>query len=110
MAWKFLVSEIDDQQTSTRTETSTTEFAANFGFSPTWEKIVKFGLSFGATAKTTKTSTYTIVTQMNSDDLGTLELFFSDPVIRQRVNSTNLLDMGTISNGLVELVVMPMPY
>ncbi|MNX71726.1 hypothetical protein D3C86_1030510 [compost metagenome] len=110
MAWKFYVSEIDDQQTSTRTETSTMEFATNFGFNTTLGKVTKYGLNFGASAKSTKTNTYTLTTQLNSDDLGTLELFFSDPVIRQRIAGSNLLDMGTISNGLIELVVMPMPY
>lgn len=74
-SWKFLISETDDQEQVTRSDTNSSVFAANVsaGF--------KFGLSFGASYTTTKSNTYTIVTFKNSDDLGTLEANFSDPVV-----------------------------
>ncbi|MFW0714472.1 hypothetical protein ACN1CD_01325 [Pedobacter sp. N23S346] len=112
-AWKFLISEVDDQQTETRTESSSTEFATNFGFDVSFAKVVKLGPKFGASLKTTKTSNYSIVTTLNSDDLGTLELFFSDPVFRRQPGGRNIdgpvdaYDMYSIKNGYIEMVVMP---
>lgn len=106
-SWKIFVSEIDDQQTTTRTESTTTEFAANFGFNIELGKTTKRGLNFGASAKIQKLNSYSVVTQLNSDDLGTLELNFYDPVILKKIGSGTLYDMYSIYNSYVELVIMP---
>ncbi len=74
-SWKILVSEIDDQQTKTWQETTSTEFAANV------QGGLKVGLNFGVSAKVTKSNMFSVVTFLNSDDLGTLECHFSDPVM-----------------------------
>lgn len=108
-SWKFLVSEVDDQQTTTRTETTTTEFATNFEFNPLLNSVAKIGLKFGGSAKTTNQNTYSVVTQLNSDDLGTLELNFSDPVIKSHVTG-NRYTMYAIKNPYLEIVVMPKAY
>lgn len=107
-SWKIFVSEIDDQQTTTRSESTTTEYATNFSFNIGWGETTKKGLNFGASAKQTKTNSYSVVTQLNSDDLGTLELNFSDPVILKKIGSSNTLyDMYSVYNPYVELVIMP---
>lgn len=99
-SWKFLISEIDDEQTSTREETIKTEFGANFSMG------FKFGLNFGASGTVSKTSRFSIVTNLNSDDLGTLEANFSDPVYVKQV-SLSRCEMYTISNSYIELMIVP---
>jgi len=101
-SWKFLVSEVDDQETYTTTETVTSDFATNFGLN------LKIGLSFGSSSKETRTNTSTLVRQKNSDDLGTLELNFSSPVYLDPTGGRNSRDqLYTISNPMVEMLVIP---
>ena len=101
-SWKFLISEIDDQQQETRRDSNTSEFAANFsgGF--------KIGINFGVSVKDTRTNEYTLVTYKNSDDLGTLELNFSDPVILgEHPSMPNYYSTFNLKNRYVELQVIP---
>ncbi|CAK7042743.1 MAG: hypothetical protein PEPC_01821 [Peptostreptococcus russellii] len=100
-SWKFLISEIDDQQQETIRHSNTSEFAANFsgGF--------KIGLNFGASQKKTRINEYTLVTFKNSDDLGTLELNFSDPVIVSQNPSNKIYYGFPLRNKYVDLDVFP---
>ena len=102
-SWKISVFEVDDQETYTTQETYTSEFAANFGGSYGISK--KIGLNFGTSAKVTKQNQYTRVTYKNSDDLGTLEINFSDPVI---LNFRGILnDIYTINSPYIEMGIIP---
>jgi len=103
--WQFIVSEKDANTTETRTGTLTTEFATNFGLTAGGYQG-KIGLSFGTSAKRTQTNTYTLTTTLGSDDLGTVECYFSDPVISS--NSPNSLTVLFFRNNpYVELTVIP---
>lgn len=100
-SWKISVSEVDDQETYTTQETISSEFATNFGLTVGGEKK-KVGLNFGTSAKVSKQSQFTRVTYKNSDDLGTLEANFADPIL---LNSSN--ELYFIKNPMVELALVP---
>ncbi|MCL2649514.1 MAG: hypothetical protein FWD60_00635 [Candidatus Azobacteroides sp.] len=102
--WKFIISEVDTQTSITQTGTITSEYATNFGITNGGYQG-KIGLNFGASAKRTQTSTYTMTTTQGSDDLGTVELYFSDPVIKSA--SGNNYTLFSISNEYVEMTVIP---
>lgn len=109
-SWKFNFAEVDDQETYTTQESITSEFATNFGLG--FEKI---GLNFGGSAKTTKQSQYTRVTYKNSDELGTLEVNFSDPILMSFHGSFvmpmnrvwEVWDLYAVENPMVRMVLMP---
>ena len=103
-SWKFLISETDDQEQITRSDTNSSVFAANVsaGF--------KFGLNFGTSYTTSKSSTYTIVTFKNSDDLGSLEANFSDPIVNYYQPVGDNEGIGTtysIKNNYIRLTITP---
>lgn len=116
-SWKYLITEIDAQETITRTETLTSDFATNFGFTGD-ASLGKFkiGLNFGASSKTSKTSQYTIVTHKDSDDLGTLETNFSDPILLSPAEDDGMFPLPeefkiynvyTVNNPYVTMCVGP---
>lgn len=100
-SWRISVFEVDDQETYTTQETITSEFASNFGLSVGGDNK-KVGLNFGASGKVTKQTQFTRVTYKNSDDLGTLEANFSDPIF---LNSYH--ELYRIKNPMVELALVP---
>jgi hypothetical protein len=76
------IKEVDLPQTVTTRETSSTEFAGNFGTDPTDGLFKKLGLKFGGSAKQVFSAERTVVTLLESDNLGdntTVE--FGDKVI-----------------------------
>ena len=80
------IKEVDLPQTITTRETSSTEFAANFGIDPTDNLYKKLGFKFGASAKQVFSAERTVVTLLESDNLGdnaTVE--FGDKVIIDQV-------------------------
>ena len=79
--WKFIMTEHDPDQTTTRTVTNTSTYGGNFGFDAAFGTTVKFGPKFGASSTTTETNTFTITTTLGSDDLGSGLLDFRDPVL-----------------------------
>lgn len=105
-SWKFNFSETDEQQTVTNTETITGQFATNFEFNATWGTNTKVGLKFGASATTTHTQTYTIVTTLGSDALGDVEANFGEPVICAR--DTSKYYLGAV--GAPKVYVSQLPY
>ena len=103
-SWKFIISETDEQEQITRSDTNSSSFATNVsaGF--------KFGLNFGTSYTTSKSSTYTVVTFKNSDDLGTLEANFSDPVVQYYTPFTDEEGLGSsyeIKNNYIRLSIEP---
>lgn len=102
-SWKLTVAEVDDQETYTTQETVSSEFATNFSVNTQGgTEKVKVGLNFGISTKSTKQAQFTRVTYKNSDDLGTLEANFSDPIL---LNSSN--ELYFIKNPMVELALVP---
>ena len=87
------IKEIDLSQTVTTKETVSTEFAANFGIEGSTLK--KIGLKFGASLKQSLGSERTIVTSLESDDMGEAFIEFGDKVI---LDEGRL--QGSILNGL----------
>ena len=56
--WKFIISEIDDQETYTTENSNTVTYAQNFEFSQQWGEDVKKGLKYGNTTTTTGENKY----------------------------------------------------
>jgi len=104
-SWLYSISEVDEQETVTRTITNSTQYASNFEFSSTSGEKNKIGIKWGASASRTSSSTFTVLTYKGSDDLGTLEANFSDPVILSTSNGT--YSLYSISNPMVEMTIIP---
>lgn len=79
---KMEIEEVDLPQVTKTSVTGSSEFATNFKFEPKWNKIVKTGLGFGGSAKTSKSVTYEITTTLGNDALGEVIISFGDPVLK----------------------------
>lgn len=75
------IKEVDNAQTTTTKETSSTEFAGNIGIDGADGILKKIGLKFGISAKKVFTSERSTVTTLESDDLGETTVDFGDKVI-----------------------------
>lgn len=73
--WKITVSEVDAQENITTQEEVTNQFATNFGFD------TKIGLKFGASNTETVKNSISITKQVGDDNLGSVLVEFSDPVV-----------------------------
>ncbi len=110
VSWKIVVTEKDASETSSRKESVSSEFATNFGLD------FKIGLKFGASNKETKTNEFSISTTKTSDDLGTLEMSFWEPVLKSEDTSgggrTRLpeIKIHTVDNNLIEMAIIPTKY
>lgn len=78
---KIAIEEVDNQETITNTSTTSSEFAANFGFDIGFGEKVKIGAKFGASLKDTRTQTFTVTTAHGNDILGEVLINFGDPII-----------------------------
>ena len=105
VGWKFIISEKDEDITVTRTETTSAEYATNFGV--TAGGIGKIGLNYGISSKRTQTNTYTLTTTQGSDELGTVEFFFYDPVVLSV--GTRSCTLFSKNNPYVEMIIIPVP-
>lgn len=85
-AWKFEMDEMDPSQETNSQHTISSEFATNFEFSVEYGEKVKVGLKFGASQKTTETSTFSVKTELDDDFLGQSILSFDQPIIVSRVS------------------------
>jgi hypothetical protein len=103
------VLEIDASQTTTQTITVTDEYAANFGLSASglWEKI---GLQFGASAKRTFSSQRTIVTSLDSDNIGYVTMEFRDKVYLGPAVQVGFQQTREYSGGTFAISVEPTPF
>jgi len=105
------IKEVDLPQTVTTRETSSTEFAANFAVDPVDGLFKKIGMKFGGSAKQVFSAERTVVTLLESDNLGdnaTVE--FGDKVI---IDHAPFFFLGRIyitreySTGMVSFSVEP---
>lgn len=78
---KISIEEVDQTQTVTTAQTTSTEFATNFGIDVGWEEPVKIGLKFGTSMKKTATTSYQVTTTLGNDELGDVIINFGDPII-----------------------------
>ncbi|MCU0451412.1 MAG: hypothetical protein MUC97_16480 [Bernardetiaceae bacterium] len=102
--------ERDASQTTTQTITVTDEYAANFSFNPSggvWEKI---GLQFGASAKRTFSSQKTIVTSLDSDNIGYVTMEFRDKVYLGPAVQVGFQQTREYSGGTFAISVEPTPF
>jgi len=81
---KINIEEVDATQSVVNTTTTSSEFATNFEFNPTWGDKVKKGLKFGASMKETRTISYQVTTTYGNDELGEIIVNFSDPIITSK--------------------------
>lgn len=79
---KMEIEEVDLPQVTKTSVTGSSEFATNFKFEPKWNKVVKTGIGFGGSAKTSKSVTYEITTTLGNDALGEVIISFGDPVLK----------------------------
>ena len=85
---KIVIEEVDPSQTQKITQTTTSEFATNFGFDLTFGDTVKQGLKFGASSKETKSFVYEVTTMLNNDELGEIIINFGDEIVMSKNNVT----------------------
>lgn len=103
---KIFVSEFDEQETVTRTETMSSEFLAGANASAEF-KLGIFNLKLGGKVdnKKSKSVSYTITTQTGADNMGSLSLFFYDPIIVSA--NGGKYELFNISNGTVTATFVP---
>jgi len=99
-------------ETYTRSETHTTQFATNFGIDVDLglSEKVKIGLKFGGSSTTTNTQTYSLVTNVGSDQLGEAELYFYNPVLNFDLSDIGLGSTYEIQTGWLSLSVEPVRF
>lgn len=81
---KIVVEEVDQSQTQKVTQTSTSEFATNFGYDVTFGDTVKQGIKFGSSTKETHSFTYEITTMLDNDNLGEIIINFGDEIVMNK--------------------------
>ena len=104
---KIFISEFDEQGTVSRTETiMSSEFLAGANTSAEF-KLGIFNLKVGGKVenKTSKNVSYTITTQTGADNMGSLSLFFYDPIIVSA--NGGQYELFNISNGTVTATFVP---
>lgn len=103
---KIFISEFDESQTITRTEANSSEFLSGADASADLSVgIAKIKAGGKAENKTSRSTTYTITTQAKSDDLGTLSIFFYDPIIVSAEGGK--YELFNVSNGTVTATFTP---
>lgn len=122
MNLNFQIFERDDSETIEKsysyknTYANSTNFKIDIGLGNIIKQIVKLDLGFGYSSNksTEKTESTKIVTTKTSDDLGSLTLYFSDPILRTSSGKKKIdnspwffSDAYTISNGAVTMQVLP---
>lgn len=80
-AWTYHIFEENQTVTTSRQETSTTTYAANFEFDPTFLGYIKGGAKFGASATSVNQKVVTMQYTTGSTDLGEQTAYFYDPII-----------------------------
>lgn len=108
----MVVYERDDSQTITKDCSVTEEYSVRTDFSSTSESgkddktTTKAEVGFTTTTKVTRS--IKVVTQKESDDLGTISYSFYDPVILSDAQkSTKGYKVQTVTNGTVEVMILP---
>ena len=93
---KIGLEEVDSQQSTVVSSSTSVEFATNFSFDVPSGEQVKVGLKFGASQKDTKTVSYQVTTTSGNDDLGEVIVNFADDVIvsKKYVSTPNIYGTG----------------
>lgn len=103
------VTEVDQETTETVETKMSNEFVnkGDFSFGSNGTKTsIKLGLGYSYTSKTE--TTYTLVKNNKSDDLGNVEISFKDPIIiPDRENTGNGYKIYTYNTGSVEMMILP---
>ena len=103
---KIFVSEFDEQETVTRTETMSSEFLVGANASAELKlRILDLKLGGKVENKESKSVSYTITTQTGADNMGSLSLFFYDPIIVSA--NGGKYELFNISNGTVTATFVP---
>ncbi|HBL32745.1 MAG TPA: hypothetical protein DDZ96_02855 [Porphyromonadaceae bacterium] len=101
--------EEDDTETYTYSQSVTSELATNFGLNAGITE--KIGLSFGSSSKENITSTYTLQKTVGSDELGTVEINFQDPVLVDGIDPFIFPITGKklyeVGNPYVKMAIIP---
>ncbi len=116
----FQIIERDDAETIEKsysyknTYSNSLNFKIDAGIGLSDKLKIDLGFGYTSTNSTEKTETTKILTTKNSDDLGTLTLYFSDPILRTNANEKKIGDgpwffdnAYTMSNGAVTMQVLP---
>jgi hypothetical protein len=101
------VEETDPTETITESETTSSKFAANFGIDITTGTKTKFGLKFGASLEIFNQSTFTRVTQLGNDKLGSVIVDFADKVVLGRTPDLQNWVTQDYSSGYYTLSIEP---
>ena len=108
---KISVEKVNSGATKTRAEASSSEFAGNLSFDAGWGAIVKWGLKFGASAKTTHSNSYQIQTTTKNLSLGETFVNFGEKVILSGPTTTGPVIMWDIRDynlSLCKIMLAPM--
>lgn len=108
---KIFVSEFDESGTVTKTQTMSSEFLvgasaeASVKIPIIKEEVLSLKAGGKVEKKSSKSVTHTVTTQKKSDDLGSLSLFFYDPIIVSADGGK--YELFNISNGTVTATFVP---
>jgi hypothetical protein len=113
LTFYILVEEKDAAQATTKTYTKTEQRASstNFGLDLGGNNLpinTVFKIGYGITNTTVNIMTKTIATTTGSENLGTLECYFYDAIIKNDTyKNTKGYEMYTVNNGMVEAMFIP---
>jgi hypothetical protein len=103
------IEKINPNQTITTETSISSEFAGNISFDVGWGIETKTGLKFGASAKTTKQTSYKTTTTLSNKSLGAVRVHFEHPVVLTtgKILSFKYCDIKEYDNGMFVITVEP---
>lgn len=104
---KINIIEVDLSETFEYSESITTGFATNFGFSADGGKNVKVGLKFGSKKTYSKTTTFKTTWAKDSDRLGDVVVNFGDRIITKKENEKGEYKVKEYSSGYYKITIAP---
>lgn len=97
--YKIEIEEVDSDEETTQTSTTTYEYATNFNFDVTKGETIKIGSKFGASAKATFQTAFTLKIKKGSDKLGDVIIDFGEPLINSSTGTSyDMYKYGTGGN------------
>lgn len=119
MSMTIRIEENDPSQTIEKETTISTKYAnshnfkVDVGLGGIIEKIVKLDLSYGYTGQneTNKTERIKWTTTLNSDPMGTVTFYFSDPVLKgyQYYPGFDIYNGYSVGTGYIDIMLLPRP-
>lgn len=107
---KIAIEEVDGQETTVETTTTSSEFATNFNFDAAWGETVKIGAKFGTSYKETRTISFQITKTRGNDELGEIIVNFADPIILDNKLKVNVHTQGGRPGSTVTYDSEPASY